>query len=142
MKKLAFISGLLFVIVYFGVNTLSSEKSSFEKVYPAISANSLPDEVKINKNSSPLVAGKDIINSSEEGYYLILASFNDITQAQQMAERYVNNYNTDIFVLPPTAEGYYRICCGRYSAPDEAGTALAGVRQTISPNAWILSIRE
>ncbi|MCK7531792.1 MAG: SPOR domain-containing protein [Marinilabiliales bacterium] len=61
-----------------------------------------------------------------------MASFSDIDQAQQVAEKYTNDYNADIIVLPPTPQGYYRISYGRYSTPEEAGATLPAVRETVN----------
>lgn len=76
------------------------------------------------------------------GYYLIVASFRDIDQAQLVAEKYTNDYNADIIILPPTPQGYYRISYGRYSTPEEAGATLPAVRETVNPDAWVYSMKK
>ncbi|MDZ7636172.1 MAG: SPOR domain-containing protein [Bacteroidales bacterium] len=75
-------------------------------------------------------------------YYLIVASFSDIGQAQRMAEKYTSDYDADIIILPPTPQGYYRISYGSYSSPEEAGATLPSVRETVNPDAWVYSIKK
>ncbi|MCK7531851.1 MAG: hypothetical protein MZV63_12925 [Marinilabiliales bacterium] len=57
--------------------------------------------------SSEAGAPSEVKATSEPGggYYLIVASFSDIDQAQQVADKYTNDYNADIIVLPPTPQG-------------------------------------
>jgi hypothetical protein len=41
MKKLALISGLLFVVVYFWVNTFTKDDSSLDLTFPAMNVSTL-----------------------------------------------------------------------------------------------------
>ncbi|MCK7531865.1 MAG: SPOR domain-containing protein [Marinilabiliales bacterium] len=78
----------------------------------------------------------------EAVYYLIVASFRDIDQAQLVAEKYTNDYKADIIILSPTPQGYYRISYGCYSTPEEAGATLPAVRETVNPDAWVYSMKK
>ncbi|MBE0678948.1 MAG: SPOR domain-containing protein, partial [Bacteroidales bacterium] len=73
----------------------------------------------------------------EGGYYLIVASFSDVDQARQVAEKYKNDFNAEMIVLPQTQQGYYRVSYGRYSTPEEAGATLPAVREKVNSDAWI-----
>jgi len=44
MKKFALISGLLFLVVFFWVNTFTKEESSFDVEYPLVNVNALTNE--------------------------------------------------------------------------------------------------
>ena len=165
MKKFALISAILFFIVYFWANTFMPEDDSGIGIYPVVAANpvvetNVVDEAILNRIMeaeapaenealSGEVAKSEAVAPSEVkptsgpggGYYLIVASFSDIDQAQQVAEKYANDYNADIIILPPTPKGYYRISYGRYSTPEEAGATLPTVRETVNSDAWMYSIR-
>jgi hypothetical protein len=164
MKKIALISALLFFIVYFWANTFLPEDDSGAGIYPVVAVNpvseaSIVDEAimtRIMEAEAPaeaelLLAAEtpsEAAEPSEEkvdtgsggGYYLIVASFTDIDQAQRMAEKYRDD--TDIIILPPTPQGYYRVSYGHYATPGEAGAALPIVRQTINTDAWVYSIKK
>jgi septal ring-binding cell division protein DamX len=71
--------------------------------------------------------------------YLIVASFSDLEQANRMADECAGNYQADMFVLPPTAKGYYRVSYGKYSTTEEAQAALETIKQTAFPDAWLLT---
>lgn len=138
MKKLAFISGLLFFIVYLGVNTLTGEKNSFDVVYPAIPISSL---TAIENPAIPTTDNNahSQTNASPAKYnYLIVASFSDLEQANKVAGEYSGKYQEEILVLPLSINGYYRVSYGRYSSIAEASEALATVKQTDFPDAWLL----
>ncbi|MRR24528.1 SPOR domain-containing protein [bacterium] len=166
MKKIALISAMLFFIVYFWANTFMPEDDSGAGIYPVVAANplteaSVVDEAiltRIMDAEAPAEAGllSEAESPSEAAapsairaapgsggvYYLIVASFSDIDQAQRVAEKYTNDYNADIIILPPTPQGYYRISYGIYSTPEEAGAALPAVREAVNPDAWIYSIKK
>ena len=139
MKKLALISGLLFLVVYFWVNTFVKEDNSFDMVYPSVPVTTLtnlenPAPV-IPADSQPELA-KDV---PAKDNYLIVASFTDLEQAAKMAEDYAGSHQADMFVLPPTSRGFYRVSYGRYSTSDEALAALETIKQADFPDAWLLS---
>ncbi len=78
----------------------------------------------------------------EDGYYLIVASFTRMDQAEQMAEKYKNDFEADFIILPPTSEGYYRVSCGKYSTPETADAALPAVKEKVNPDAWLFSSKK
>lgn len=166
MKKFALISAILFFIVFFWANTFLPEDDSGVGTYPSVAANPVAetnviDEALLNRimeaeapaeteTPSGAVAPSEAVGPSEVkvarepggDYYLIVASFSDIGQAQRMAEKYSSDYNADIIILPPTTQGFYRISYGRYSTPEEAGATLPTVRKTVNSDAWIYSIKK
>ncbi|NLE35355.1 MAG: SPOR domain-containing protein [Bacteroidales bacterium] len=139
MKKLALISGLLFLVVYFCVNTFITEENSSDVIYPSIPVRSLSgmdDTVtSVRGNPDPMTNSNMPTNYS----YLIVASFNDIEKANRVAEEYGDKYNIDMHVLPPAANGYYRISYGRYTTTGEALAALETLKQKNFPDAWLLT---
>lgn len=165
MKKVALISALLFFIVYFWANTFLPEDDSGAGIYPVVAVNpvsetSIDDEAimtRIMEAEAPAEA--ELLSAAETlseaaapsevraatgsggGYYLIVASFTDIVQAQRMAEKYKDDSDTDIIILPPTPQGYYRVSYGHYATPEEAGAVLPIVKENIGSDAWIYSIR-
>ncbi len=141
MKKLALISGLLFIIVYFWANTFLPEEDNDENYYPVTANNSGSRPEATREAALLMLPGRDDSETAGKGYYLILASYNDKTQAQQAADQYSADFNAGVSVLPRTEEGYYRISYGRYPDLPEAESALATVRQTINSSAWLLAVR-
>jgi len=141
MKKLALISGLLFVIVYFWANTFLPDDDNADTYYPATVNTSVSRVETTGEATLSLLQERDDPETDGGGYYLILASFNDITQAQQAADQYSAEFNAGVTVLPKTEEGYYRISYGRYTAFSDAESALNSVRQTITSSAWLLAAR-
>ena len=139
MKKLALISGLLFMVVYFWVNTFSKEEASFDVVYPSVSVNSFPDF----EGSAPPVTGTTVStptdNKQVKYNYLIVASFTDLDQANRMAEEYAGKLQADMLVLPATTNGYYRVSYGRYVTTGEALAALETLQADNFPDAWLLA---
>jgi hypothetical protein len=141
MKKLALISGLLFVIVYFWANTFLPDDDNAENYYPVTVNNSIARSEATSEATLLLLPEKNDSEPAGEGYYLILASFNDMTQARQAADQYSADFDARVTVLPRTQEGYYRISYGRYPDLPEAESALSSVRQTINSSAWLLAAR-
>jgi hypothetical protein len=141
MKKLALISGLLFVIVYFWANTFMPDDDNADTYYPATVNASISRAETTNEATLLMLPERDDSATAGEGYYLILASFNEISQAQQAADKYSAEYNAGVTVLPKTQEGYYRISYGKYSALSDAESALSSVRENINPSAWLLAAR-
>jgi hypothetical protein len=139
MKKLALISGLLFLVVYFWVNTFVPEENAFDVVYPSVPVRTL----SVMENPVPSITDKpDPARNDSDPVrysYLIVASFSDLDQANRVAEEYAGRYNADIYVLPPASNGYYRVSHGRYSTTGEALTALECLKQTYFPDAWLLT---
>ena len=137
MKKLAIISGLLFVIVVVWVTFFRAEETTVEGEFPLTTSGSLSSDVDAGTITTPASFEGDTNDNSTPAYYLIVASFRDIDQARQAADEYEAAYNADFIVLPPTPQGNYRISYGRYSTPEAADAALSTVRQTINADAWV-----
>ncbi|HNX84400.1 MAG TPA: SPOR domain-containing protein [Bacteroidales bacterium] len=139
MKKVALISGLLFMVVYFWVNTFSKEESSFDVVYPSVSVNSFTDYENVATPVTGNTVSPPADNNQVKYNYLIVASFTDIDQAGRMAEEYAGKLQADMFVLPATTNGYYRVSYGRYSTTAEALSALETLKGNNFPDAWLLA---
>lgn len=141
MKKFALISGLLFLVVYFWVNTFTKEDSSFDLEYRPVTVSNL---TSVELPGTPVEA--DVPSDARENprgprTYIIVASFGDKEQAEKMAEAYAAKYQADIIVLPPAPGGHYRISYGSYDSSGEAKAALETLRQTGFPDAWIFASR-
>jgi len=106
---------------------------------------SVTDDVKSSvTNDIESSVTKDINSSVTNGYektgiyyYIIVESFKNLSLAKQKAEKLKKDFKTDIYVLPPSKEGYYRISYGQYSTMDEARSAINGVKKNFGPNVWI-----
>ena len=153
MKKFALISAILFFVVYFWANTFVPDDDAQTVVYPVVAANPSAveiavDEALLNRIMEAEAPGdEEVIPEIEaqadvrEGYFLIVASFSDPDQARQLAVKYEDKFDAEMIVLPPTPNGFYRVSYGRYTSPEEAGTALPAVRSKVSSDAWIYSPR-
>jgi hypothetical protein len=141
MKRFALVSGLLFLIVYLWVNTFHPDESGTDMLYPVIAGSSSPDALPFHDTITRNPHDLQFTASPPVCYYLIVGSFTDITQAQQIAEEYEDIFGTGILILPPTPEGYYRISCGTYLTGKEANAALDDVRKNHYPDAWILEAK-
>lgn len=75
-------------------------------------------------------------------YYIIVGSFRNLKQAQHAAEELLNDFKTNIIILPQTAEGLYRISNGKYSSLEEAKSKIKSIRTTIRSDAWIFSLKK
>lgn len=139
MKKLALISGLLFFIVLLGVNTLTSDKKSFDVVYPAIPVSTLTTIESPGTATSDSTAPSQADPSPIKYNYLIVGSFSDLEQANRVAGEFSGKYKAEMLVLPPASNGYYRISYGRYTTTAEALAALEMVKQVSFPDAWLLT---
>lgn len=141
MKKFALISGLLFLVVYFWVNTFTKDDDSFEMAYPSMTASNLTDLEKPGLPAVDEMASLNPATVQAPSTYIIIASFGDLEQARKTADAYTAQYQADIFILPPTAAGFYRISYGRYSSAAEAEAALGTLKQNGFPDAWMLGSR-
>lgn len=139
MKKLALISGLLFLVVYFWVNTFVKEDNSFDVVYPSIPVSTLTNF----ESPAPAIPAHTQTEPPKDApakdNYLIVASFTDLEQANKMAEHYSGSHQAEMYVLPPTSKGFYRVSYGRYSTTREALAVLEIIRQSDFPDAWLLA---
>ena len=160
MKKFALISGLLFLVVFFWVNTFTKEESSFDVEYPLVNVNALTNEESSSEAELQLMNAGTLSSTEMTGTtseadlasqngnasrgprtYIIIASFGDLEHARLTAEAYTVKYQSEILVLPPTPNGNYRISYGSYSSSGEAIDALGTVRQAGFPDAWVLAPR-
>jgi len=140
MKKFALISGLLFLIVYFWVSIVQSDENGADGSYSVSAASSDPVAASPNDSVIHDLTNTKYLNKLPASYYLIVGSFTDVIQAEQVAEKYTLIFDADILILPPTTKGYYRISCGKYAAGEEADAALASARQSRYPDAWLLAV--
>ena len=135
MKKLALLSGLLFLVVYLLVNNFTGEENTFEASYPTPYPASHSDS--INKDTRSLQVNSIPPAGISFNSYIIVASFATPEQAAKASDDLAERYKEDFFVLPPTTSGYYRISLGRYSSPEEAQTVLESVKNGSFPDAWL-----
>jgi hypothetical protein len=156
MKKFALISAILFFVVYFWANNFVPDDDPLPGGYPVMAANPVidtesADEAVLNRIleaeapadreiSRNLIVEADAPADKGSGYYLIVASFSDIDQARQVAEKFRNDLEAEIIVLPPTPQGYYRVSYGKYSTSEEASATLPVVREKVSSDAWIYTL--
>ncbi len=156
MKKIALISAILFFVVYFWANTFMPDDGTLPGNFPVMAANPIieadaSNEVVRNRiMEAEAPADEEVVRNliveaetpadKEGGYYLIVASFSDVDQARQVAEKYKNDFNAEMIVLPPTQQGYYRVSYGRYATPEEAGATLPAVREKVNSDAWIYNM--
>ncbi|GEM_PF-872449 len=158
MKKFALISAILFFVVYFWANTLMPDDDTLPAVFPVAAVDPMVDGntndeavlTRIMEAEAPaeeeavmhhMMEAEAQVNM-EDGYYLIVASFTRMDQAEQMAEKYKNDFEADFIILPPTSEGYYRVSCGKYSTPETADAALPAVKEKVNPDAWLFSSKK
>jgi len=158
MKKFALISAILFFVVYFWANTFVPDDDTLPGTYSVMAANPVieteaGDEIVLNRimDAEAPAEEESVLHrimeaeapaDKEGGYYLIVASFSDLDQARQAAEKYKNDFEAEMIVLPPTPQGYYRVSYGRYATPEEASSTLPAVREKVSSDAWIYSIKK
>jgi len=124
------------------VFTLPPKPISIKDIHPTVIPHTIPQEPP-----PPDTTHNDRSEIYDEvkvrvEYYIIIESFKDLTIAQQKADRLKKKFNTDIIVLSPTAEGYYRISYGKYSTLEEAKTSLKGIKTNIRSDAWIFSVEK
>jgi hypothetical protein len=114
----------------------------WEDVIPVVTPHTSPNEPAMQETThidSLETFGNDRV---QVNCYIIIESFKNLTQAQQRAEKLKNDFNANFIVLPPTAEGYYRISCGKYSTLEEAESAIKSIKTNIRSDAWIFSAKE
>lgn len=106
---------------------------------PHTSPKEKPDATRSPVANNP-VADKN--NKIQFDYYIIVGTFRNLKLAQQKAGELMSEFNTNIIVLPPTKEGYYRISYGKYSSPEEVKSKIDSVKTNISSNAWMFSLKK
>lgn len=142
-------AGFIFFVLFITATALLIITYIFPKPSMDIALKDIPSAIAPDTISKePVMLKITLIDSTEtEGdnnaqvdYYIIVESFRNLTQARQRADKLINDFNTNIIVLPPTKEGYYRISYGKYSTLDEVKSIIKRVRTDVSSDAWILSI--
>ncbi len=71
--------------------------------------------------------------------YIIAGSFRNMRGAEEMLKELVGMGVSTAGILDRNAEGLYRVYYNRYEQPTQATRELANVRQSVAPDAWILS---
>ncbi len=125
-------------MVYFWVNTFTKDDDSYEMAFPSMTVSTLTDMEKSEIPARDDIATLNPVTLQAPSAYIIIASLSDLEQARKTADSYTAQHQADIFILPPTATGFYRISYGRYSSTAEAEAALELVKQSGFPEAWLL----
>jgi len=142
MQKWTSIIIVLFIVAILFVMTLPPKDITFEYLSPSVAPNTSPNEpaaLDTTLIDSPETDGDDKVLVD---YYIILESFRNLTLAQKKAEKLKNDFKTNIIVLPPTTEGYYRISYGKYSSLEEARSTIKSIKTKISSDVWIFSVKK
>ena len=141
MKAFILIIIVLFTAEILYVITKPPREITLKDISPSVYPNITTNEPATQENT--------LIDSSETDgddnilvdYYIIVGSSSNPAQAQLKAEKLKNDFNTNFIVLPQTAEGYYRISCGKYSTMEEAKSKIISIKREIRPDVWILSVK-
>jgi hypothetical protein len=130
-----------FIFAVLGLLILPPRDISLKDITPAIIPQTMPKEIS-SRDTMLIDRTKTNVDYEEKAvYYIIIESFRDLTLAQQEAEKLEKDLKTNIIVLPPTIEGFYRISYGKYPTPEEAKSAINHIRTSISSDAWIFSTK-
>jgi len=130
---------ILFALYY--LITLPPKSISLKDIPPAIAVHTNPKD-----SVSPGSILIDSLKTEKKGMarndcYIIVESFKNLTLARDRAGKLSDDFNANFIVLPPTADGYYRISYGKYSTYEEAESAIKSIRTKIRPDAWIYSAK-
>jgi hypothetical protein len=101
-----------------------------------------PDSLADNSREiADSLAGETRYNvyTSAGVFYIIIESGTNREQSVKDAEKLKKELRANIFVLPPSKEGVYRISYGKYATIEEARTSLKKIRSLSVSNAWIYS---
>jgi len=141
MRKLASIIFLLFIgVILYYVMTLPPKDITLEDLSTSVAPYTSPQNESATQETTLIDSSEtDNDNKVLVDYYIIVESFRNLTMAQQKAEKLKNDFNTNIIILPPTKEGYYRISYGKYSSLEEARSTIKSIRTKISSDVWIFS---
>lgn len=140
MKIIALISGILFLVVFLWVNTSGTGGNSPEIQYSMIGNASFVPVVSDGPGQpSNQEAEPGLPAIAQTAHYVVIGSYTSFDQAQQMAGKYESTLGTDIIILSPTPQGYYRLSYGSYPTSAAASAALITFRETSNQEAWILS---
>ena len=138
MKYIAVSIFLFFIIAAFYVCTRPLEDISIKDLPMSSAPVEISPQPVMQQSTPDHSPEADVEKKAEIEYYIILESLRSLAQAQQRAEKLRNDMNADIFVLPPTKEGYYRISYGKFSSIEEARLASKRLKTTVSKDVWIL----
>ena len=140
MKIFALISAILFLVVFLWVSSSGRGGNSPEIQYSMIGNASFVPAVSDGPGQpSDQGAEPGLPAIKQSAHYVVIGSYTSLDQAQQMAGKYENTLGTDIIILSPTPQGYYRLSYGSYSTSAAASAALQVFRETSNQEAWILS---
>ena len=147
MRELVSIIGgiivaFLFTIAVLYLITFPARDVTLDDIPPGAAPYTNPKEPAPAETAPDKNPETDSGNKEKADYYIIIGSIRGLTKAQQKADRLVNEFNTNIIVLPPTTDGYYRITCGRCSTLKEAKSTIKSIRARINPDAWILAVKK
>ncbi len=143
MKKFALISAILFLVVFLWVNFYSGDKDGYYPAGSPVTASAtagttagitLPD-YPAGGESGPQLTDR----TEDPAFWLIVASFNDLEQAQKAQIEFAEKYQAEIILLPPTSGGFYRLSYGSYLSAREAQEARELLREAGCPNTWLLA---
>jgi len=139
MKQLIFTLIILFIVVTFLIVFLPPKKVTLKDLQQ--SATPLKNQKELATQESTYIDTPKTLsdNKVQVAYYIIVGSFKNITLAQQEAEKFNKDFNTNIIILPPTTDGYYRISYGKYSRLEEAKDTIKSLKSEINSQIWIYS---
>jgi len=131
---------LIALVIFYKI--LPPQDINLKDITPPITQHTSPKDSALRGTipiDSTVTDGEDI---ERIDYYIIVESIRNLTQAQQKAEKLINDFNSDFILLPPTKEGFNRISCGRYFTLEEAKSKIKSIRTNIRSDAWILSVKK
>jgi cell division septation protein DedD len=137
-NKVIFTAVVLFIAAAFLVITLPPKRINLKS--PAVVAPHTTPKKPTESQSNPITKPETNSNQKTQiDYYIIVGTFKNLTLAREKAAKLKNDFNTDIIILPPTAEGYYRVSYGKYSTHEEAKSIIKNLSKSISSDAWVFS---
>jgi hypothetical protein len=165
MKQLILIVFFLFITVILFIITLPPKGVTLKDLQPEVIPRAISRE-PVKQDTTPIDTAKEVFSSSspnefeeeenahsegiktaldaesEVEYYIIVEGFSNQLQARQRAEKLKKDFSADIIVLPPTAEGFYRISFGKYTTLEAAKSSIQSIRTKVKSDAWILSLKK
>jgi hypothetical protein len=86
----------------------------------------------------PKGSQEDIVHPGGN-YFIVINSFRNLKMAREKADNLRKKLNSEIYILPLSDDGLYRLSYGKYETREDAERALINVRINIRPEAWIYS---
>jgi SPOR domain len=143
MKQFGILITILFVIVAFILIEFPPQKEiTLKELSSKVAQHTSPKELAMREPAVIDSSEKDGKDKVQVDYYIIIGSYRNLKQAQQKAKKLINDFSTNIIILPSLKEGCYRISYGKYSTLEEAKTTIKNVRTKINSDAWIFSLKE